>query len=143
MPRFVCIKKCQFNDVVEEGQILSFLSLEHIPFSIRPFFKPEPTREEMEAQITEEEEAKARLRNAQAELDELGIAYDRNAGIVALEEMITLARRDATGGAQTKPVDRMNKLELQEKCRLMGIEFDEEDIKAKLIDKIKQAEDNG
>lgn len=50
------------------------------------------------------------------------------------------APAESTGGGQNKPIDRMNKEELQALAFERGVEFVETDTKAMLIEKIRAAQ---
>lgn len=50
------------------------------------------------------------------------------------------APAESTGGGQNKPIDRMNKEELQALAFECGVEFVETDTKAMLIEKIRAAQ---
>lgn len=51
-----------------------------------------------------------------------------------------IAPAESTGGGQNKPIDRMNKEELQALAFECGVEFVETDTKAMLIEKIRAAQ---
>jgi len=89
---FVCIKKCFWLSLIEEGQVISVDSEDEIPLSVRPFFEP---KEKVEAEKTEDTiEENNEIEKLQAELDALGVPYDRRWGKAKLENALNLARRD-------------------------------------------------
>lgn len=62
--------------------------------------------------------------------------------VAELEKSLDNEQSNGNGGEVVKPLDRMNKVELQAECTRLEIEFTEEETKAELIAKIESKNNN-
>ena len=92
MQEFICVKKCFWNTLIEEGEVIKLDDKAIIPASIRPFFD---VKEKIEIiKIKAEEDEVDRLEKVRAELDVMNKPYDRRWGIAKLESILQIAKRD-------------------------------------------------
>jgi len=90
---FICIKKCFWDTLIEENELITVPNESAIPPSIRPFFNSKKEADALKAEIKEESEDE-KIEQLRAELDILGKPYDRRWGSGRLEGILQLAKRD-------------------------------------------------
>ena len=118
MQEYVCVHPCFWESLIEEGQVITVENDEQIPLSVRPFFKSMTENCQRENEIygrspaslasfaiaeikgfnvTEEkdEENVDEIERLRMELESFGKAFDRRWGRAKLENVLTLAKRDA------------------------------------------------
>lgn len=89
---FICTHRCFWLSLIEEGQLVQVKDESEIPPSVRPFFE---TKEKVVAEKKEIVEAQmSELEEVRAELDKLGIPFDKRWSLVKLKNKLQLAKRD-------------------------------------------------
>ena len=92
MQEFTCIRKCFWESLIEEGDIIKVEKDSDIPFSVRPFFDCKNKVDSSKEEIKENEVDKIDV--LREEFESLGIPYDRRWGKTKLENSLQLAKRD-------------------------------------------------
>lgn len=92
MIEYICVRRCFWLSLIEEGQIITADNESEIPPSVRPFFDYKDKVAAEKIVVVETEEAE--LEDIKAELEKRNIVFDRRWGRAKLEGALQMANRD-------------------------------------------------